>query len=62
MGADMKSYMTQRQWRLVGKAWEIRAYLRAQSRENGEVKLADFLEKRAAVRYRPGSLLQTAAY
>jgi hypothetical protein len=61
--AGMKSYIAQRQWRLVGKAWEIRTYLRAQMRtESEEAKLAEFLEKRTASCGGSGCRREASAY
>ncbi|WP_156158297.1 Z-ring formation inhibitor MciZ [Gordoniibacillus kamchatkensis] len=45
----MKSYRTERQWRLVGKAWEIRAHLRKQLQQaDRDVTLHAWLGRRSA--------------
>jgi hypothetical protein len=57
----MKSYVTEKEMRLVGKAWEIRHHLRTLSKKaiDRDLKLADYLKGsvfrtgRAAGRTRP---------
>ncbi|MFC0214251.1 Z-ring formation inhibitor MciZ [Paenibacillus chartarius] len=46
----MKSYVAERQFRLAGKAWEVREYLRQQARaaSSGDVLLADWLSVRTS--------------
>lgn len=43
----MKTYFSENQFRLVGKAWEIRHYLKMARRQSGatDIRLADFLMK-----------------
>jgi hypothetical protein len=46
----MKGYYTQSQLRLVGKAWEIRYYLRKLSADQSMVTVRELIDRRRTIR------------